>query len=143
MPRFETMLVAQNIVIDRGSNNMSIINVIDEVVVPKDVVEPEKGKYIAGAFPVMALGIWRRSNRAEPEIADARVRFFGPRSKEPLGTTEVKVDLSGTLTRKRTVVKFDAFPYVGVGIYRIEFQLKSGTKWLSTGSSEFTVRKAE
>jgi hypothetical protein len=142
MARLESMLVAQTVLVDRHTNSMSIMNVIEEIIVPKALAEPAKGECTPAPFSMTVLGIWRRSKRTGPESVNARLRICGPQTAEPLGMTELQIDLSGRLLRQRTMVKFDVFPYTGAGVYRIEFQFKLGSKWLSAGTTEITVRKA-
>ena len=47
MARLEWTVVAQSYVVDRESNSLSILNVLDELIIPNEAPDPPPGQQIA------------------------------------------------------------------------------------------------
>lgn len=143
MARFDFALLAQSVSVDRESNNLSIINVIDELAVPKETPNPPKGKPVTVGFTFALLVVWERTTSSVPETKEGRIVLIGPNSKRPAGIAPLKIDLTGPNQRCRTVLRANVLPYQGPGIYRFVVQLKAGTKWRRVGSRTMTITKAK
>jgi hypothetical protein len=142
MAHFDFALLAQSVSVDRESNNLSIINVIDELTVPRETPDPPKGKILPAGFSFFLLMVWERSSAAVPETKEGRVLLVGPNSKRPAGIAPIKIDLTGTNLRCRIMLRTDVLPYQGPGTYTFVVQLKAGAKWRRVGSRTMKVTKA-
>jgi hypothetical protein len=139
MPSLKWILIAHSFAIDRASNNLSIFNQIDEVQVPANAVEPEKGKHSALVPALVAVMLWARSDPKKPEAIDARVVISSP-IKKSLGQSTFKVDLL-EFRRARVVVTFPFFAYTGPGEYSFTVQVKVGARWRAVGGTTLDVTK--
>jgi hypothetical protein len=144
MARLDFALIAQVVSVDRDSNSLSIINVIDELAVGRETPDPPKGKAIPGGFSLSVVAVWYRSSADKPETGEARVQLIGPNSKRPVGQAQTPLDLSGTIQRARTIFRMQFLPYQGPGTYTFVVQVTAGGgKWRRVGSRTVQIKKAE
>ncbi len=117
---------------DSETNNVSLINVIEEVTVPaqppiklSDLGLPE------GIVPTVLelVVLWVRSNLDEPEHGQGRVQIAIPNSYDA-STQQFEVDLTHFL-RLRSRIKLTGIPAGGEGIYLFKIAGK-------TASSDWT-----
>jgi hypothetical protein len=141
MPSLKWIVIAHSFAIDRATNNLSIFNQIDEIQVPADAVEPEKGKHSALTPGLVAVMLWARSDSKKPEAVEGRIVVSSPTAKM-IGQAAFKLDLLETL-RNRTIVTFPFFAYSGPGEYSFTAQIKGGAGWRAAGSATIEVKKLD
>ena len=122
-------------IVEQGSNQISLIGVIEKLTLRRAEGLPEgiatesleetvkKADIVLLPIKMQLISYWTRSKRDEPEIAQTRSRFIGPRGKV-LGNLEMDVDLTGHINR-RTILKFDLLPFAGDGIYRATAHMRA------------------
>lgn len=139
MPRLSWVIPCVHATVDRFTNAVSLVNVVEELRFPASTPEPDPAKPLH-APGLIVVSHWTRNDSAKPEKARAKLVFLGPRSKKPLGQSEFDIDLS-TFMRARQLSHLQAFPYVGPGSYFIEVHLQSGTKWRRLSRTWIEVKK--
>lgn len=123
-------ILAERVVIDKDTNNLSLFNIIEEVQVPvqepKSLAEGLGLGTIPTAFELVVL--WVRSDLGIPERGFGRVRVLFPEGTDAL-TQEYEVDLSKFL-RLRTRLRLPGLPAGGEGVYLFKIDGKpAGGKW--------------
>jgi len=142
MPRFEMMLFAQSVTVDREKNTLSIFHIIDGFGVPAGTPELAKGQVLPVGPPVVVITFWRRAKMSVPESASGRMRLIGPKGRRQFGSSEFKVELGGDSRRSQAMLNIPFIPYVGPGEYEIVIDIKvRKDKWKRVGSREFIVSK--
>ena len=121
-------VLCQNAIIDKDTNNVSLLNVVEEVHIPTEP-PPESivGTSKASMSPSFELvTLWRRSDPEVPEKGSARVRVVLPGKKVHILAT-FEVDLTKFL-RVRNRLHIYGIPRGGEGIYKFVVERKQGTK---------------
>ena len=131
-------ILCQSAVIDKDSNNVSLLNIIEEITIPAEppLIEQPAGEDISqligpGLFDFVIL--WSRS---DPEVAEhglGRIRLLLPNNEPLFTSTEFEVDLTRYL-RSRLRSKFPGFPTrrgeIIRGIYDFVVESRSeGDEW--------------
>ena len=110
-------IFCESATIDSESNNVSLINVIDQIQLkgPPDQSPPEEAVIpFSGSLVVLT----ERSDLDVPESGNGRIALRTPDNREFRSATFV-ADLSIHF-RVRTVLRLNVFPYAGPGIYHFE-----------------------
>ena len=125
-------LLCQTIVTDRDTNNLSLINVVDEIIVPASPPDEPSRSDIMGRVNLgleMAV-LWIRSNPALPESGEARVTIVTPDNSSAVSEV-LEVDLTQT-QRIRGVGHWADSPFPswqeGQYLFKIEARA-SGHSW--------------
>ena len=123
-------ILCERVTIDRETNNLSLINVIEEVAVPaqppQDLSEAISQSVIPANFELVTL--WSRSNPEYPERWIGRVRIVVPDGPESI-TQEHEIDLTQFL-RLRSRLKLPGIPAGGEGLYLFRIEGKPiGGEW--------------
>lgn len=140
MPRLSWVIPCQFATVDRFTNSVSLINVVDELAYPADTPEPEPQKPMQSqGFAVVSH--WTRENPDKPEKSKARIVLIGPRAKKPLGNAEFDIDLT-SFKRARQVSHLSMFPFVGTGDYVVDVQLQIGAKWKRLNRTTIEVKRS-
>lgn len=144
MARLKWVLLAQLATVDKQTNALSLASLLEELTVPAEVEEPPPGKAIGLGPPFYLVMSWVRDNPEKPEKQIARMRIRGPADGKELGSSEAEIDLTGTNTRARAILKIPFLPYRGHGPYQFEIQLKTGPgkSWRKAGEVTVLVKKA-
>ena len=127
-------ILCQSAVIDRDSNNISLLNIIEEITVPAEpplVAQPTEGDISQligpGLFEFAIL--WARSDPEIEEHGQGRMRLLLPNNDPLFTSTEFEVDLTRYL-RTRLRSKFPGFPTrrgeILQGIYHFVIDGRSG-----------------
>lgn len=139
MPRLSWVIPCLYATIDRFSNTVSLINVVEELQFPAEIPEPDPSKPLsAQGFTVVSH--WMRESSATPERAKARLVLIGPKSRKPLGHAEFDIDLEG-FQRARQVSHLPMFPFVGLGEYFVEVQIQHGKAWRRLSRTPIEVKQ--
>ena len=88
-------LLCETTIVDRDTNNVSLINVVDEITVPASPPQGPRGPAIETVVDLdlrMAI-LWARSSSDVPETGEARIRVIAPDDRISV-SSEVEVDLS-------------------------------------------------
>jgi hypothetical protein len=144
MPRFSRIVFCERFLVDATTNNVSIINLLDEIHLrPIDEAElpnQPKGKIPAIPHPCVAAAFWDRDHREQPEtvLHDVRVRLLSPRGRT-LMEAAGELDLR-TYPRARVVVQAPVLPIDGEGVYVWRAAIRTARgQWKNCGSYEFAV----
>src|ERR1700680_1609198 len=111
--------------IDRLTNQASLLDVIEAMTLApsQEMISSPLG---STAFRARCdlVTLWTRSDLETPERFRTRVRLVATTGDSLLvGEEIIDVDL-GTQERHRTVLKMDALPYWGGGVYRFVVELE-------------------
>jgi hypothetical protein len=132
-------ILCDRTIIEAETNNLSIINVLDEIHL--DRAPPEESA--KGKHPVLiphgftAVQWWTRSDEEEPEKLFVRSRFKTP-DGALFGGNEQTVDLTRH-QHIRVVTRAPGFPWRGPGRYEVTIQAKNGQKWRTVERLSFRV----
>ena len=123
-------ILCQTSVIDSGTNNISLFNVIEEVTVPaqppSSVSDVAEGSLIPSALELVIL--WTRSDIEVPERGFGRLQVIAPQIARNL-SVDHEVDLS-TFLRLRARIHLPGLPAGGPGIYLFKIDGKpAGGEW--------------
>lgn len=142
MAKLDFVMFAGAVTIDRETNALSIINVVEGLGVPAGVPDPPKDAFHNVGPPLSVVVMCRRSKPDRPESGTGRVRVFVPKRRDAVGGEEFKIDLTGSNKGSRSVLKLPFLPYIGPGTYRLDVEIKVGDdKWKRLGSRELPVIK--
>jgi len=109
-------VVCANAVIDRYTNNVSLLNVLEQVTVQGNLAQ-------AGLLPLSldVLTLWSRETPGVPETASARLTFRSSQD-DILATHESDIQLTQN-ERLRSRVSFQGLPLRGPGTYIFQVDL--------------------
>ena len=123
-------LICSNVVTDSGTNNISIFNILEEIVVPEQIVQKNIIK-----IAIELSELWVRSDPSEPEKGKSRVDMVSP-SGEVMDSTIADIDLS-TYQRIRLRGLYQGLPYKGDGVYKFIVYYNSeneGEDWIQVAA---------
>ena len=125
-------------VVDRDSNNVSLLNVIEQLRIQE---APRPDAVLPIQLDVMTL--WAREDPEVPETGNSRLKFVSPAGKT-LGTFEAVVDLSSH-ERSRAKLTFQGLPLRNSGIYKFRIEQKSegATRWRKVSEIPLSVLFSE
>jgi hypothetical protein len=141
MARLEWTVVAQSYVVDRESNSLSILNVLDELNIPNEVPDPPPGQQIAVGPAFSVIQMWSRTNSGIPERISGRFQLLRPDGTVVAGV-EFFVDLASA-DRARSMINLPFFPFSGIGNYRMTVDLKVGDDWQKLTEQVLAVKRVE
>lgn len=118
-------IVCRKTIVDIKSNNMSIIDVLEQINLSGPL--PEKEGLLPLSFEIVSL--WARPEYDEPIRGQGRVEFLDPLKKHIRDFT-FDIDLSKSL-RMRTTAELNGFPFRGEGLHwiKIEGRINEEDKW--------------
>lgn len=122
-------ILCQSTVIDRYTNNVSLLNVLEEITLTSAPPQEASGRKGMGAgasivFEIVAL--WVRSDLEVPERGYGRIRLATPDNQISTGQ-EFEVDLTQYL-RLRHRTHISTLPIRGEGIYRFVIDGRTDTQ---------------
>lgn len=123
-------LICSNVVTDSGTNNISIFNILEEIVVPEQIVQKNIIK-----IAIELIELWVRSDPSEPEKGKSRVDMVSP-SGEVIDSTNADIDLT-TYQRIRLRGLYQGLPYKGDGVYKFIVYYNSeneGENWIQVAA---------
>jgi hypothetical protein len=127
-------VICNNVVIDRETNNLSIINVLEQINIPEEAIQQTEILPIT----VELVSLWVRSDLSKPGKSFSRISLVAPNG-EIQKTIEPEINLT-KYERLRTRGVFQGFPFKGEGIYRFVVELKCDEKnWLKVASVPLKV----
>lgn len=124
MPRLVWSVLCSQPLVDQQTNNVSLINVIEQVQVSLSATGP---------FPVtIPMGwsivtLWRREHLDRPERRVGRLRILGPGGGQ-LGEALFEIDLSEH-ERARTIATQTHLVLEGAGTHRFVIEVQENEVW--------------
>lgn len=111
-------VVAHRVIIDQETNNVSCVDILEEVSTPK----------LPAVFPEFFLcAAWLRASKEEKKL-DLRVRVLDPDGNELL--SETAKGLEFTHPRLRVKLRFQALKFEVPGDHRVEVSVKRKKRWV-------------
>jgi hypothetical protein len=107
-------------VTDRETNNMSLLEVIEQVNLLGPM--PEPGQRVALPIPFEVVSLWSRGNPNEREESTGRIKIIAPNNAEVLAH-EFSINLIEH-ARVRTQMRSVGIPLAGVGRYVFSIEIK-------------------
>ena len=134
-------IVCEGAIIDRDTNNVSLINIIDEITIP---VPPPETPSESSLTPItVSLGLklvllWARSNLDVPEKGQGRVRVLDPANRESLSGA-LEIDLTD-VTRVRVNGDIPEMVFFNPGQHLLKVEGKvPGSDWKEMFELPLTV----
>ena len=122
--RHRSAVLCQTTIVDQRSQNISLINVIDQLTVEKGsqkhIPNEQQSKGVVVPFTADFVIHSERSSTDQSESCKGRILIKGP-EQQKIDEINFEVDLSEH-SRSRFVVQFSVFPFVGTGIYQLEVE---------------------
>lgn len=146
MPKLVWSVLCHHGIVDKFTNNLTVVNQIDQLNVPPPpvpMVSSVRVKKSNGVKAVLlpislcVVTVWEREKRAISEVAKGRCTLIGP-TKQRLAVFEFDVNLRKTL-RARFLGSLPGLPVSGEGTYRFLLQVRRGAGWLRVGEVTFDV----
>jgi hypothetical protein len=140
MAKLELFLICERALVDATTNNLSIVNILEEVQTQPPKLPPDA--IAAGRQPLVALqltilSVWNRSGHAAREQARARIQIKSPKGKK-LGEASVALDFS-KFERIRAMLPLPGLPLDGAGRYIFSADLGFGSRWRRVGTVALKV----
>jgi hypothetical protein len=136
MIEYQWSIVCEHAVVDRFTNNLSLLHVVDQITVGGS---PESGQPMPMPFDIMTL--WQRGDVESPEVAQTRTVIVAPNGDE-ISSTEVHVDLTDN-RRLRARLRVVGMPFRGFGRYRLRADVQEDGDWVVVGGVSLEVRQKE
>jgi len=137
-------ILCQASVVDTLTHNISLFNLIDRFQVDSDYItvagtELENSNPVSVPFAAHLVVMAERSKTNTPESCAARVVLQIPSGKE-IGPSLFRIDLS-KFRRTHNVIRFNVFPYCGVGkyLFDVEYKISETGKWEKVDSVPLEV----
>jgi hypothetical protein len=120
-------VICQSSIIDKDTNNISLINILEQLTLTPPKIDEGKGA-ILGNFEIVTF--WSRTNLEKPATGNARIVLYQP-SGEIVEQTdsnkrgpEYTIDLT-VFQRVRSRFKFNGIPFLGAGVYQFGIEYKN------------------
>ena len=118
-------VLCSHAVIDRDSNDVSLLDVVEQVNI-RDKPSPDGGMLT----PLDLMTLWARADLDRPAQGQGRVTFLSPSDEVNDGPFEYDIDLSQH-GRNRSRGRFRALHIGGSGrhVFRVELRNEGETEW--------------
>lgn len=132
MARVVLAAFCQSAIVDRTTNNLSIINQLDELhpPPPPDRAQRGKGGVVRMAFQCALVSVWEREKPQISEAAPLRIRIVTP-GKKSIDIAQGTIDLRKH-RRARSVIQMPGLPIDGEGRYVFIYEVRRGNTWKRT-----------
>jgi len=142
MAKIVWAVFCQSAIIDRTTNNLSIINQFDELhPTPPPTLQQKKKSVAVAAFQCALACVWEREKPAISETVPVRIRLVGP-DKRALPIAEAFVDLRKS-RRSRLITNLPGLPIIGEGTYTFIYEVRFGTRWKRVTDVSISVSYAK
>lgn len=134
-------VLCQQSIINRDSNNISLIEVIEQLSIEGRLIDSkdEKPKLLPLSFNIVSM--WIRKNLDEPADSKANIILFSPNDKE-LSRKEVHIDLS-EYQRFRTISRINGLPFSGYGQYKFVIKVLKEEDWGTVARLPLSILSSE
>jgi hypothetical protein len=117
-------VVADKVIIDRDSNNVSV-DALEQLNVPGPLPAPLEGEQATVlAYRLHIVSLWYRVPMEQPAAGNARIRLLAPEAGQELAAFGVNVNLNDH-HRARTRLAIVGIPLTGPGTYFFSVELES------------------
>ena len=129
MPKHIWTVVCYKACLDRCTNQVSILDVIEAITLPvigKDVEQLEeraKSEQVVFQFPHAMATLWWREKGGKRENCTCRYVLLGPAGKQLANSAEIEF-VFGDNDRARTLSSIPVMVFSGWGVYSYQVQLK-------------------
>jgi hypothetical protein len=123
-------ILCKESVIDRNTNNISILNVLEEMILlppSREVMEKSK-KPIKIPLKLELVSLWEDKKRSREKKLDVRIEKYGP-GKEMISVFERKIPIPKDKKRLRTIVKIMGFGFTKPGTYLFRVRVKTKKRY--------------
>jgi len=137
MPELVFSVVCSRAIVDRLTNGLSIIDVVDGIAINNDAEQlaDNKASTIALNPPLTIVQLWARENASSDETFTNRILVIAPDRKK-LSQPGMQLSFHGKLNI-RSIMTLPSIPAKGSGLYRIVSQEKVKGK---NGSDRWQTR---
>ncbi len=131
-------ILSNKTMIDRTSNAISLIDVIEQINLSgSGLNEYKKGREVVIPFNYSLATLWIRSDPKKPEKVNSRTTLFTPDNKISY-SQEIEIDLTNH-QRRRSIIDFRSLPLSGPGTYKYKIEQKAGKNWKTVATFPFDV----
>lgn len=131
MAKHQWSMICEKALIDRFTNNLTIVDVVEEVnlTIQRTSKSEEAGPPLVPVdFAVVSL--WHRSEPSLAEEGKARVRLLSPSGKLLTKESELPIELTGDKLRARNILNCRGVPIRESGEYQVQIQqLQKNGRW--------------
>ncbi len=117
-------ILCSRAIIDLRTNNISLIDIVEEIMVPVPPTYITERKPLPLALAITVVSLWRRELDDQPTKGRGRVRLLMPHQNEAKQISVYEIDLSEKL-RTRAYGDIPGIPFMGPGTYRFIIQLQN------------------
>lgn len=113
-------------IIDRDSNNISLIDMLEEIRFAPPPTDDDLGRegYVMLPISVTLVTLWERKTENDPETFVMRVKFVDPTGTW-IGPQDTERELTMDKPRFRSISRMMAVPFSESGKYQVIVQSKS------------------
>lgn len=134
-------LLCQNMLVNEVTQTISLIEVLERI---NFEVGEQPSDINLRVLPISMnlVSMWSRSESDKPETGRARVLIKGLDGKTIKGPTPTEYSIDAETNRGfRANVRFNGFPFMGSGIYRVIVQLEVNNKWRNVAGLPLEIIK--
>ena len=120
-------ILCKDAIVDKRSNNISLIQVLDEFMIPAPPPEPvtDTDRNQGILFDANLVVLWTRSDLNTPERAQMRSKIVAPNGSAAESVV-IDIDLTDIITRARSIGHIAVLPhFTQEGEYVIRIEMKS------------------
>lgn len=131
MAKHQWSVICNKALVDRFTNNLSIVDVVEEV----NFTIQRTSKAEEATLPVVSVdftvvSLWHRSEFATAEEGKARIRLLSPSGKPLAQDSELAIELTGDKLRTRNILNCRGVPLRESGEHRVQVQqLQKNGRW--------------
>ena len=133
-------VVCERSLIDKDSNNLSLINVIEQIQIGSLEEIPEGAPPPTGGGRIEVVTMWSRSNLETPETTNTRTIFYSPTGDE-LVRNEPYIDLTEFKRLRARWLYIGLPPYSGDGQYTFVVQQEVDGEWRTEAEVPLEISK--
>jgi hypothetical protein len=125
-------LVCEQALVDRFSNNLTIINVVEQFSITLERIGEAPAEEVTPTVPCTftVVTMWHRSDPSVEEESSVRVRLVSPSGKLVTKEQELRLELKGERTRARHIANYRGVPISENGDYKVQAQrLEKSGRW--------------
>jgi len=138
--KLELLVLCERAIVDAASNNLSIVNMLEEVHMQKPRLPPEAvtaKKVPLAAMALTLISVWHRNTPKIREQTRARIQIRSPKGKKVLEAF-LQIDLS-KFEKLRAFAPLPGLPLDGAGRYRFCVDVESARRWKRVGAVNLQV----
>lgn len=143
MPSHVWSLICLNTILDRDSNNVSLINVLEELAIsPAPTVEDlGDAGYVMLPIPVVLVSLWERADEDVSEKFEFRIKVKGP-DDQPVGPATPTQEWVVDQLRLRTRARLMTVPFSTFGRYEyiVQYRSDSSDRWKQAARIPLTIK---